>query len=283
MTYQISPEQVEQFKQQGYLVLPAVFNDDEVQRMRNEADAILELIMNSSLAHNRRSHRLDWVENNGAQNVRKIQPINDLSLWLSQVSADDRLLGPMRQIMQDEPLLMEEKLNYKQPLPTAVQGIEIRTGVDDRFPIHHDWAYYAAQNYPQEIISSAISIDECTPDNGPLHIWPGSHLHNLEHVAGPLGWEVKEGLIDPNGGIDVLAPPGSVMLFHSLLAHNSRSNGTKRPRRLMIYSHYPKNFPMCFDIRNGPTRLHEGPWEHEYLKMKARGEYTDTFHAPTYE
>lgn len=279
MSGEISQEQIQQFHEQGYLILPAVFTDKEVQKMKEESDYILEMIINSSIYNQRVSGRLDWFENDeGQQSVRKIQPVNDLSLLLTEISADDRFLQPMRQIMNDEPLLMEEKLNYKQPLSQRVADLKPRKGTT-RFPIHNDWAYYATQNYPQDIISSAISIDSCTPDNGPLHIWPGSHNVHLEHVKVPVGLEVKPGLIDADGGIDVLVPPGSVMLFHSLLIHNSRENSTSQPRRLMIYSHYPKNFPMCFDVRNGPTRLRESPWERLYLRMKEQGVYVDTFHA----
>jgi ectoine hydroxylase-related dioxygenase (phytanoyl-CoA dioxygenase family) len=168
-------------------------------------------------------------------------------------------------------------LNYKQPLTEQVVGIDIHER-DDRFPIHNDWAYYAMQQYPQSILSSAITLDDCTPDNGPLHVWPGSHKTHLEHTGGEYGLQVKPGLIDPDGGIDMLAPAGSVMLFHSLLVHNSRPNHTNLPRRLMIYSHYPATFNMGFDIRSGPTRLMESPWEMEYIRLKASGQYVDRFH-----
>ena len=284
LNWSLNEKQVKFFNEEGYLVLPGVFDEQEVRRMRVEADYVLEVILNSSVANNRRSGRLDWLEDDeGHQHVRKIQPINDLSLYLATVSEDNRLLQPMRDIMGEEPVLMEEKLNYKQPLKSRVEGVEIRKGIDDRFPIHHDFAYYAAQNYPQSIISSAIAIDECTVDNGPLHIWPGTHRTNMEHESCSLGLQVKEGLIDANGGSDVLVPPGSVMFFHSLLVHNSRRNSTDFPRRLMIYSHYPKSFSMCFDVRNGPTRLREAPWEHEYFRMKDHGKFEDVFHSPTYE
>src|ERR1700730_9182133 len=151
-TFSLTEKQLKNFEQDGYLVLESVFGFDEIKRMREEANYVLELIMNSSIAHNRRSGRLDWNEQpKGIQHVRKIQPINDLSLYLTRVSEDERLLGPMRQIMQSEPVLMEEKLNYKQPLTERIEGLEIRKG-DDRFPIHNDWAYYSAQDYPQEIL-----------------------------------------------------------------------------------------------------------------------------------
>ena len=78
--------------------------------MRGEADRILELVINSSLTLARTSGRLDLTQDEaGRQMVRKIQPINDLSLCLSEVAADERVLGPMRQLMGDEPVLMERE------------------------------------------------------------------------------------------------------------------------------------------------------------------------------
>ena len=278
----LTDEQREFFVENGYLVLPAVFHEEEVRRMREEADAILALIINSSLANGRKSGRLDICRSAaGEQMVRKIQPINDLSLVLAQASADERFIGPMRAVMGDEPVLMEEKLNYKEPLPEAVAGIEVKTSTD-AFPVHSDWAYYKAQNYPQNIISSAICLDACTPESGPIRVWPGSHKEHLEHERTEVGLQVLPHLIDFNGGMDVLAPAGSVLLFHALLIHNSRPNVSGKPRRLMIYSHFPAQAKMGFDVRNGPTRLRESAYEWAYQRMKDRGEFRDQFRAPVF-
>ncbi|NQU40753.1 MAG: phytanoyl-CoA dioxygenase family protein [Lentisphaerae bacterium] len=276
----LSDAEMADFEREGYLILNAAFEPSEIAHMRAEANHILELSINSSCHNKRQSHRMDLCrETEDRYVMRKIQPINDLSLYLSQVSEDERLLGPMRQLMGDEPVLMEEKLNYKQPLTEPVEGLEA-PHKSTRFPIHNDWAYYAAQDYPQTIISSAISMDDCTPDNGPLHVWPGSHNVHLEHARIDIGLEVKPGLIDPEGGVDILAPAGSVMLFHSLLVHNSRTNTTAGPRRLMIYSHYPKAANKGIDIRNGPGRLREAPYEWEYTRALLAGKATPMFKAP---
>ena len=169
MEFEISEQQICQFKTDGYLVLPSVFDSSEIKAMLEEADFILELIVNSSLYHQRKSGRLDIRLTPTGQIVRKIQPINDLSLCLSRLSTEKRLLGPLAQLMDDQPILMEEKLNYKEPLPTPVD-IE-SAEMEDRFPVHNDWAYYQAQNYPQEIISSAVNLDACTSENGPICVW----------------------------------------------------------------------------------------------------------------
>jgi hypothetical protein len=276
-------ELIEKYNRDGYVAIENAFNPDEVGRMQQEADAILELIMNASIGLGRKSGRLDVLQKeNGDQIVRKIQPINDLSLYLAQISNDERFLGPMRTVMGDEPILMEEKLNYKEPLPYPVSGFDVGPKPSDRFPIHSDWAYYKAQNYPQSVLSSAIALDDCTEDSGPLHIWPGTHKEHLPHDQVEIGLEVQPGLIDPDSGIDMLVPAGTVMIFSSLLIHNSRPNLSGKPRRLMIYSHYPKAADMGIDIRNGPGRLRESPYEWEYIRKRDRGEITDTFKAPRF-
>ena len=273
----LTDEQLSSFQENGFIILEKAFNEDEIKSMRKEADFILNLMVNSSLANKRQSGRLDIkTQANGNHIIRKVQPINDLSLFLSQMSADDRLLDPMRQIMDDEPILMEEKLNYKQAFDYTIDGIEAPQR-EDGFPIHSDWAYYSAQNYPQEILSSAISMDDSNMDSGPIRVWPGSHKTFLEHEGMNNGLQVKEGLIDFDGGEEILAPAGSVMIFHSLLVHNSNPNTSGKPRRLMIYSHYPKAAAMGHDIRNGAGRLIESPYELEYMRKKISGEYSDQF------
>lgn len=272
---------IKHFQEHGYVAMERVFSEEEVQRMRQEADAILELILNSSNSLQRQSGRLDIVQNSEGYLVRKIQPINDLSLYLSKVSEDPRLVEPMRTLMNEEPVLMEEKLNYKQPMQELAFDFQIQPRYTDRFPVHNDWAYYQAQNYPQAIISSAITLDDCPAESGPIHIWPGSHKQHLEHESMDIGLQVKKDLLDFEGGEDLVLPAGSVAFFSSLLVHNSRPNTSGKPRRMMIYSHYPASAKMGVDVRNGPTRLREAPYEWEYTRMKLRGEENDVFRAET--
>ena len=273
----LDPDQKAAFDRDGYLVLPGGFDADEVAAMRADADFILELIVNSSLANERQSRRLDIRRKlDGAMIVRKIQPIVDLGLALARFSRDQRLLGPMAELMGDEPVLMEEKLNYKQPVP-AMATFRVPAD-DDRFPVHNDWAYYKVNGYPQGIVSSALTIDECHDGNGPIRVFPGTHRRHIDHLRVRNGLEVPPGTVDPDGGVALLSPPGTVMFFHSCLIHTSSPNDSGAPRRVMIYSHYPKAAALGFDVRNGPNRLNESPWEWGYERRKAAGECVDSFH-----
>lgn len=108
----LNPDQTAAFDRDGYLVLPGVFDADEVAAMRADADFILEPMINSSLANERQSQRLDIRRKiDSTMIVRKIQPIVDLAL--AKFSADQRLLGPMSELMGDEPVPMEANREVK--------------------------------------------------------------------------------------------------------------------------------------------------------------------------
>ena len=272
----LSKDQISFWEENGFLVLPQAFTPDEVGVMRHEADFILELIINSSLCNDRQSRRLDIRKrSDGGMIVRKIQPINDLSLALAKIAQDKRLIEPMTELMGDEPVLMEEKLNYKQPIPAMDQ---FRVPMDDdRFPVHNDWAYYMYNGYPDSIISSGITIDTCNNENGTISVFPGTHVQHIDHDRVRNGLEVKPNTVDRSSQIPLDMPAGSIVFFHAKLVHTSMPNQTSEPRRLMIYSHYPKAADMGIDIRNGPNRLRESPWEWEYRRKKDDQAWQDQF------
>ena len=282
MSVPITDEEIQAFHDRGYLVLREVFDESELDAMRAEADRIIELLVNSSLANDRQSGRLTVSEtDSGEQQIRKVQPVNDLSRVIAEISEDERFLVPMRTLMGDNPVLMEEKLNYKQPLPEPVPELEAAHD-SSGWPIHNDWAYYRQDAYPRSIIWSAVCLDDCTPENGPIHVWPGSHVRHLPHEEVESGLlEIPPDEINHKGGENLCVPEGSVLMMHSLLVHNSRHNDSDRARRLMVYSHYPESeFGTYFDERNGPTRYRESSWEGEYRRKKRTGEFEDRFEAP---
>jgi ectoine hydroxylase-related dioxygenase (phytanoyl-CoA dioxygenase family) len=275
----------EQLRDRGYAVVENAFDADEVAQFRAEADWLLELLVNSSIANDRESGRLDVVEHeDGSQAVRKVQPVNDLSLPIADLSRDDRIVDPISTVMDDSPRLMEEKLNYKQPLPEPVDAID-GSLPNDSFPVHSDWAYYRTQDYPQSTMSAAVAFDDLTAERGTMRFWPDTNDEFVEHQpADTGGLEVPPEHVDPDDAELVEAPAGSLLLFDSLVWHDSSPNRTDHPRRLMIYSYYPaaagEERGLVEDERNGPIRRRESPYEWAYQRAKDAGEFADVFTAP---
>lgn len=274
----LTAAQVTEFAEQGYVVLEDQFSPAELEQARSEAAVILALALDSSLALGKRNPRMEIDVLDGAVRVRKVQPVNDLSEVIASLSYDPRLIDPMRELMGDEPVLMEEKLNFKQTVPTGDLDFSfIHRTTPEGFPLHHDWGYYRTQGYPEDTISSAIALDDCA-GRGPIRVIPGSHL-----IDAPLAddegdqWGqsgvVAEGFMADEPRVDINATAGSVMLFHAKLLHDSEPNDSGRPRRLMIYSHYPRSHDPDGDPdrRNRPIREYAGEFERRYRAALADG------------
>lgn len=238
--------QVEQFERDGFIILESLFSAAEVEELRSEARRILAHVVNVSIALRENYPRADYrVLPDRSIRMRKVQPVNDMSEVVASVSSDPRLIEPMRVLMGDEPVLMEEKLNYKQVVPCAPEWFDFLPTheLKDEFRLHHDWGYYVQQGYPSNTLSSAVALDDCA-GRGPLRVIPGSHLIDAPLIdPNPMSGQglVVESVFADVPRVSVDMPAGSAIIFHSKLLHDSEPNESGRPRRLMIYSHYPKS------------------------------------------
>lgn len=277
----LTEEERGQFRDQGYFVRTGLLDDKELTELRNAANAILELVLNSSIYAKKRNPRLDaHLLDRGRALVRKVQPVNDLSAKVAQLSADPRLIGPMAELMEDEPVLMEEKLNYKQVVDLHGQEIDLEPKrdsdevLDVAWQLHHDWGYYRYNGYPQTTMSSAVALDDCE-GRGPIRVLPGSHLLDVELAdPGSGSGVVARGAVGPHPDLVPLnMTAGSVVFFHSMLVHDSTPNRSTEPRRIMIYSHFPKSHQPNEDPdrRNRPARDKAGPMEAEYRDLISAG------------
>lgn len=265
---------ITEYRERGYIVLRALFNEADVALMRREAARVLAHLVDASIVLGQVSPRLDICARDGRISVRKIQPVNDLSTELDRICHDERVIGALRSLLGAQPIVMEEKLNYKQLIDAPLHAE--RHG--DSFEYHHDHAYYSQQGYPPETLTVGIMIDDTTAANGPMRMIPGSHLRQwpLRTEGPPL---IVEAAVDDSLGVDILGGAGDVVIFDSRLVHASADNTTDRPRRLMLYSYYPAWHQAEPDERNRHNRARGREHEARYQRVLDAG-YRPVFTAP---
>lgn len=231
----------------------------------------------------------------GKVSLVKLQPFLDISRLFQRVAADKRVTSRLAAIMGDHPVLMPEKskLNYKQRLAEGGElfglgGSSATASATEasndsnfgRFPIHNDYAYYRRQKCPPTALTSCVVLDDCTLENGPLRVWPGTHKHHLEHDPHELGLQVRsklllDGTLDPAAGETVLATAGSLIVFQVTTIHASTPNFTVNPRRLCIFAHCPQSlFVPQIHPGNQNAVICEGALEADYLRRVANGTAT---------
>ena len=76
-----------------------------------------------------------------------------------------------------------------------------------------------------KMVSLRLHLDDNTPENGPLKVIPGSHLHGRLSTSTIEQWKTHE-------AVECLAPAGSALLMQPLLLHSS--SASKRPLKRRV-------------------------------------------------
>ena len=103
---------------------------------------------------------------------------------------------------------------------------------EKQFPWHQDDGYTPVT--PSPYLTLWIALNDATVENGCVWVLPGSHKNGLvEHVHTPIGLACHS-LDDPNQGIPVPVPAGSIVAFWSLTMHKSGVNVSQGCRKAYI-------------------------------------------------
>jgi ectoine hydroxylase len=216
----LNEAQLEQFRTEGWLFLPNLFTDEEIEVLRNESAHVL--------ASNREEI---WREKNGAPRTAfAAQTYNEAFALLGR---HPRMIKPVEQVFGEKVYMHQYKINAK----VKFDG--------DVWQWHQDYATWLRDDGMPEPRAMNISIflDEVFPYNGALMIVPRSQHsgnlkagHDTQTTAYPL-WtldqETVEKLVKQGGIIQPVGKPGSMLMFHGNLVHGSAGNITPFPRRIV--------------------------------------------------
>jgi len=244
-------EQLESYKEKGYLVLRGVFSEQEARVLQTECDKLLTMEAYTAPTNVRAGHK-GYVD--GTTAIERLDPVHDISAVFADLVKDERILTPLRDIYLDEPKLFKDKLIFK--LPGA-----------NGYSMHQDASWW--QGFPVEgLISVMVAIDGATVVNGGLELFPGYH-HRLRTTPGEQRnlneEEISE--IDLSTGEIVETNPGDVILFHSFTPHQSGPNTSDRSRKQLF---------LTYSSANGGD-LYKAHYQH-YKRYSLKGKDTSEYY-----
>ncbi|MFE9045011.1 phytanoyl-CoA dioxygenase family protein [Streptomyces sp. NPDC012421] len=224
---QLSPDQIDQYRRTGFLVLDSLFDPVEVEALSDafEADCLTP-----------GPQRI--LEEHG-EAVRAVYASHERRHEFAALVRTPRLLGPARQLVSPDLYVYQFKINAK----PAFGG--------DKWAWHQDflaWKLADGLTAPLQV-NIGLFLDEVTEFNGPLIFLPGSHRSGLlrdfrndssrsaQHLDPDdiaLRPEQMSALVDRHGMVSPKGPAGSVILFDPQIVHGSAPNMSPFPRRLLI-------------------------------------------------
>jgi ectoine hydroxylase len=221
----LTPAQIAEFEEQGYLFLPNRFTAEEISLLNAELPAMF------------RQQRPEVVREKGSDAPRTAFYVQTWNPVFERLARHPRLIVPGEQLLGSNRLYMHQfKVNAKAAFDGAV------------WQWHQDYGTWAADDdMPQpRAMNIALFLAEANEFNGPLMFIPKSHRlgklkagHDVTTTSYPL-WTIDNEtitrLVEEGGIVAPKGPAGSILLFHGNLVHASGSNLTPWSRWIVYLS-----------------------------------------------
>jgi phytanoyl-CoA hydroxylase len=220
----ITEQQAEAFWESGYLHVPAIFTDDEVDTLADELDTLIgrwafdtewtgpwrEMLLDPELAR-----------------TSRFRALHDLQLYSaawSRAIRNERLGAVLTALLGDDVEFHHTTMHVK----PSESG--------QPFPMHQDWPFYPHAD--NRYIDVLVHLDDTRHENGEIRFLPGSHTGGpLQHVTvadrtacTPHLRQDEYRLADT---VPVPAKRGDIVCFNINTVHGSYLNSTRSARRLV--------------------------------------------------
>jgi phytanoyl-CoA hydroxylase len=219
-TFQLSPEQVNDYHRDGYLIVNNFLS-------RVEADKLYKIATADETV---RQHAFDLNDQSGKK--------TKLTLWYTPGDDAYGLLTRSRKMAASADQFLDgvaavchfhSKLMQKEPR------------VGGAWEWHQDYGYWYKNEFllPDQMMSVMIAITEANQANGCLQVIKGSHkMGRIEHGFAGEQVGASQHYVDlalkTMEHVYVELSPGDALFFHSNLLHRSEANLSDKPRWSLI-------------------------------------------------
>lgn len=223
--FDLTDEQVAFFRREGYLAGVRVFDDAQVERLREE----LARMTDPAAPGNELFY--EFHSNESADPAKVL--FHALGAWRIQPGFHDLLWNPAFTIPASRLLGGSVRFWHDQLFckPAKHGGV---------VAWHQDYSYWT-RTVPMAHLTCWIGLDDSTRDNGCLFYVPRSHEWNLLPITGLAGdmASIREVLTDEQwerfeNPVAIELKKGECTFHHPLMVHGSFENLTERPRRATV-------------------------------------------------
>ena len=223
-SYRLGEEQVEFYREHGYVAGVRMLNDEQIDVLREEVSALVDP------AHPGNQLFYEFNSNESADPQKIL--FHALGAWRITPGFHDLLWNPAfcvpaSQLLGGPVRFWHDQLFYK---PANHGGVVIW---------HQDYSYWT-RTQPMAHLSCWIGLDDSTRENGCVHYVPGSHRWNLlprKDFANDM--DTIQGLLNEQQRREfkpkaIELKKGECSFHHPLMVHGSFENRTDRPRRAAV-------------------------------------------------
>lgn len=260
-TFQLSPQQVKDYHDDGYLIVRNFLSDQETKKLHDIA------VQDDAM----RKHSFDLNDQTGKK--------TKLALWYKPGNDAYGLLSKSKRIIESVDKLMDgnapvchfhSKLMQKEPK------------VGGAWEWHQDYGYWYKNEFlfPDQMMSVMIAITDANKENGCLQVIKGTHkMGRIEHGFSGEQVGASQHYVDlalktmPLIYVELKA--GDALFFHSNILHRSEANLSDRSRWSLI-SCYNRSSNVPYNEPSGSSTIPIEPVPDEALMKWETSGLADT-------
>lgn len=211
---ELTPEQIEAYERDGFVVIDDVFTADDVAILREASeDAAVR----------------DGLEQKGiAEKTVHLLAITTFHPAFMELAKHPAIVDRIRPLIGDDIQLEHSKLASKPPAKGK-----------GPFHWHQDFAFFPHTN--TSLVAVMVMLDDATPENGCMQMVKGSHKWGLlDHMEdGVFGGACQEETrwADENLIENITPKAGGISIHHCMALHGSDPNLSGAPRRGLVFQY----------------------------------------------
>ena len=221
---QLSEEQVDFYRENGYLSGLSLLTAEQVEALGNEINEL------TNPSHP--GHKLFYEYNSNESSNPNTVLFHALGAWRIKAGLHDavwnpRFVMPASQLLEGPVRFWHDQIFYK---PAQHGGV---------VAWHQDYSYWT-RTKPMAHLSCWIGLDDSTIENGCVHYVPRSHKWDLLPITGlandmnSIQSVLSESQKAEFKPVPIELKRGEASFHHPLMVHGSFENQTDRPRRAIV-------------------------------------------------
>jgi len=223
----LSPEQLEAYHRDGYVVVEDLVSPEELEALRNRLREYTHGGRPPGSIRVQIEPRIQrgelQVEHPG-DGIRKLEGLVEGDDLFQRLGLHENIVSIIEQIVGPDIKMFRNALLMKPPEVGSAKGM------------HQDSPYWPIE--PMDLCSCWFPLDEATPENGCMAVIPGWHRKGpLPHIHVTDDYVIDPKFYDPDLMMLVPMRAGSGLFFHSLLPHYTAPNRSQRWRRAIALSY----------------------------------------------
>lgn len=211
----LTPGQIETFRRDGFVLVRGFYNADEMADITAWVDEVQHWPETPG------KYMMYFEETKSGERIlNRIENVPPYHVGFARLTGDDKMRGACAQLFEEPAVLFKDKINFKMPGGG---------GFEPHQDVQAGWSRYASMH-----ITSVVTIDRATAENGCLEMAQDFHSHEL------IGDEWTPLTAVNLSGIEFVkieAEPGDAVFFDSFIPHQSAPNRTDAPRRVLYYTY----------------------------------------------